>query len=226
MTASDSLRKKPRGPQARGVARREQLLAAADRLLQDRSIDSVSLAEVCTKADIPVASSYNFYANVNALFAQLNVDYSHQMADEMAQAVDPHASSNWAQVIEQLVDYFVRFYEEHKAFRQIRLSGKAPSEIRFTEERVRGVDYAPMLRALISAAYVMPELEDPDRPFLIMLDMLDGILCSEFMRVGELGAGIIEEAKRASVAYLKLYLPEYLPRGPREVAADSSVEKP
>lgn len=201
-----------RGPQARGVARREQLLAAATTLLGERELDEISLADVAGLAGMPVASAYTLYPNINAVFAQLMIDFTRQMTAEIDAGINAVDSRNWLEIVGHICDRFVAFFARHRAYERIRLSGKATAEVRYSEERVRGVDFAPRFRALIEREYVMPALADGDRPFLIMLDIVDGIFTSEFIREGRLNEAIADEAKRAAFAYLKLYIPEYLPR--------------
>ena len=51
-----------------GRLRRQKLLAAAKELSATRPISEISLADVCENADIPRASAYHFFPNVEAIF--------------------------------------------------------------------------------------------------------------------------------------------------------------
>ena len=200
-----------RAPQARGIARREQLLAAAIILLEERELDEVSLADVAEKAGIPVTSAYSLYPNINGLFSQLMVTFTHQLADAIEDDISAIACETWMDVIGGVCDGHVKFYESHKACERIRLSGKAPAEIRYNEDRVGGLEFAPRIRTFLERRFILPALEDIDRIFLVMLDLIDGIYVSAYVRDGYLSDTIAREAKRAALAYLKLYLPEFLP---------------
>lgn len=206
-----------RGPQARGLARRQQLEAAAEKLLETQDIDQISLADIASEADIPVASAYSFYNNVNDLFAHLLVKQTEQMFDAVERSIDPMKADSWQDIVAQLIDGVARHLRNSRTLQQLRLSGKALPEVRYAEDRPTGVDFAERLRMLIEAAFVLPEIAGGDRPFIIMLDLAEAIVVSEYIRSKDIPKGIGQEAKRAALAYLKLYIPEYLPQRAADV---------
>lgn len=208
-----------RGPQARGLARRQQLEDAAEILLETREVDEISLTDVANQAGIPVASSYSFYGNVNDLFARLLVKHTEQMFNEVERAIAEFEADTWQEIIEQLVDGIALHLRQSPTLQRLRLSGRALPEIRYAADRPTGADFAERLRALIDAKFALPEIEGGKRPFVIMLDMTEAILVSEYIRSRSIPPGIGREAKWAALAYLKLYIPEFLPR--RAAQADS-----
>ncbi|MCP4822217.1 MAG: TetR/AcrR family transcriptional regulator [Shimia sp.] len=201
-----------RGPQARGLVRRQQLEAAAEKLMEVRDIDEISLADIANEADIPVASAYSFYNNVSDLFSNLLIKHTSLMFDAAVETVDPNEVNTWEAIVEQVIDGIAAYLRGSRTVQQLRLSHKVLPEIRYADDRPRGIDFAVRLRELIDEAYVLPQIAGGDRPIVIMLDIAEAVLVSEYLRSGGLPKGIGQEAKRAALAYLKLYVPEYLPR--------------
>lgn len=54
-----------------GRIRRQKLLSAAKKLSETHTINTITLADVCEEADIPRASAYHFFPNVEAVFLAL-----------------------------------------------------------------------------------------------------------------------------------------------------------
>lgn len=216
--------KAKRGPQARGLARRQQLEDAAETLLQKNDIDQISLADVAGEAGIPVASAYSFYGNINDLFARLLVKHTVQMFDVVEASIAPETLTSWMDAVERVIDGVAQYLRGSRPLQQLRLSGKTLPEIRYAEDRPTGGDYAERVRALIDARFVLPEMEGGNRPIMIMLDLAEAVVVSEYIRSQGMPKGIGREAKRAAIAYLKLYIPEYLPVRSQPEIGDNNGE--
>ncbi|MCG7521950.1 TetR/AcrR family transcriptional regulator [Ruegeria sp. Ofav3-42] len=214
--------KAKRGPQARGLARRLKLEAAAETLLERGDIDQISLADVAKEAGIPVASAYSFYSNISDLFAALQITHTEWMFDEVERAIKPEAAQAWSEIIEQIIDGFTRCLRDSRVLQQLRLSHKVLPEVRYAEGRPRGVDFAERVHTMIDQGFELPEIEGGLKPFVVMLDIAEAVLVSEFIRSNELPKGTALEAKRATIAYLNLYIPAILPR--RRTSEDTGAQ--
>ncbi|TCL00597.1 TetR family transcriptional regulator [Shimia isoporae] len=201
-----------RGPQARGLVRRQQLEDAAEKLLESKDIDQISLADIAKEAGIPVASAYSFYTNVSDLFSNLLVKHTGLMFDAAVAPVEPAKSESWQMIVGQVIDGIADYLRSSRTVQQLRLSNKVMPEVRYTDERPRGADFALRLQDLISEAYVLPACVGGERPLVIMLDIAEAVLVGEYLRTDRVSEESVEEAKRAALAYLRLYVPEYLPR--------------
>ncbi|MEH6549769.1 MAG: TetR/AcrR family transcriptional regulator [Pseudomonadales bacterium] len=198
-------------PQARGQARREQLIEAAIALLEQREITEISLSDIAAHAGIPVGSSYHFFPNVTAIYSAVMIQYSYEIAD-FAMAVEGiKEGEQWVVLIESICDRIVEFYETHRAYEQIRLSGKTSADIKYNRQRKSGSEVAPMMVELIEKYFVLPEIPNRDRVTQNFLHIIDALYSYTFMEFGCINEQGSTEAKRAGIAYLKLYFPEYLP---------------
>lgn len=200
-------------PQARGEARREKLLATTIELLDKRDISDITLADAAELAGIPIGSAYHFFPNISAIYSELTVQYSYSIADHVFSPLSLRKNDEWQDLIKLLCDRIVAFYANHHAYAQIRLSGKAPSEIRFTSQRKRGSDSIPVFISFIEQYFELPPLANLESALVTFLNIIvDGIYMNAYMETGSINESTAEEAKRAGIAYLRSYLPEYLPR--------------
>ncbi|MEC8427155.1 MAG: hypothetical protein VXZ35_01925 [Pseudomonadota bacterium] len=207
-----SIATKKRKPQARGDARRQELLNAAETLLLSQEFDEVSMADIARQAEIPTASCYSLFSNSTAVFSQLNNRYSQKFVATLSSAVRDRDFSSWMEIMDYCCDFMVDFYEQHPSFSRIMLSGKAPSEVRYSRGRIDGSQHAQQLLEFISSRFSLPVIEDPLTKFTVTVDLIDGIVASGFIREGRISETVLSEAKRAVQAYLKLYIPTFLPR--------------
>ena len=57
--------RRTRAPQARGEARRKQLLAAAIELLEQNELANITLSDVAGRSGVPLGSIYYHYKSIN-----------------------------------------------------------------------------------------------------------------------------------------------------------------
>ena len=77
-----------------GRLRRQKLLAAAKELSATRPVSEISLADVCERADIPRASAYHFFPNVEAIFLALRFLNAIEIFNKL-EKVDAKQFSRW-----------------------------------------------------------------------------------------------------------------------------------
>jgi AcrR family transcriptional regulator len=206
---SVSTRTRRSAPQARGQVRREKLLSAAIELLEKQDIAEISLADVAAEAGIPVGSTYHFFPNLSSIYVEVLVRYSYEMADFVL-TVEPQGGEQWLQMMERFCDRAVEFYESHRAYEQIRLSGKASADIKFSSQRKSGADVVPQLIERIRQYFDLPEIPRQDRIFMNFLHIIDSLYTYTYMEFGCIDEQGAMEAKRAGINYLRSYFPEFL----------------
>jgi AcrR family transcriptional regulator len=209
------LQKTRRKPQARGIARRKKLVQAAKELLKHCELENISLADVAKHVNIPVPSIYALYPKLNDIFAQVLAEYDHELVNELNDILKPATTNSWLDVIYDALDHRLEYFKRNPVYLKLRLGGAVPSEIRYSDARLSGINFASKLSSLVSKLYVIPNMPQDDLHWIVSLDLMEGILSSAYIREGELSEVTVEEAKRALVAYLKLYIPEYIPRRAR-----------
>lgn len=128
----------PRRRLARGLATRERLLDAAERLLRDKLFEQISIAEIVRRARATVGSFYNLFAEKDDLLPALYERSCRRTIDQLDELLAP---ARWrgaalADVVDGVVRALVDLYQ-----------------------RERGT-----MRALVLRAHCQPALGASERP--------------------------------------------------------------
>ncbi|MCB1168998.1 MAG: TetR family transcriptional regulator [Leptospiraceae bacterium] len=193
-----------------GRDRRTRLLGATRELLRERSPESISFADVCQKAEIPRPSAYHFFSNIQALFQGLRLLHAETLIQRTTE-LEHRSFPAWPDYLEALVD----------TAREVTLSDPAyPALIYgygldFAETREIGRDLDGRLARLALAGmqdrFQLPDMAGLEGICSIALSIIDSIFRHSYRRKGQITDAMALEAKRAAVAYLKLYIPELCP---------------
>lgn len=192
-----------------GRSRRTHLLTATRELLRELPPEEVTFAMVCERADIPRASAYHFFPNINALFLGLRLWHSEVLAEGIA-AVRPERFATWQDYMICLIGVGAQITREDPAL--MRLNYGFPGGASEARQIGKSLDVKIVRTALdnLAGRFVMPDWPDRERVMAIAFTIIDSIFRLSFREQGEITDAMVREAGRASVAYLRCYLPEYL----------------
>lgn len=196
--------------QKRGLERRKLLVDTAKRLLDSKDISELSLADLAKESDIPLSSIYHFYPHIHDVYAALTQQFGEQLAAHLLPDMQPPSASSWMALLDQIIEGCAFFYQQHDSYAQLILSGKAPFQIKQTDRRQDNA-LAQQFVALLSNYFEFPRIPDIDTIVFNAVEIVDLMLSLDYTRNARLTEAGIEEAKRAGKAYLRSYLPEYLP---------------
>lgn len=194
-----------------GRLRRQKLLAAAKELSASRPIAEISLADVCEKADIPRASAYHFFPNVEAIFLALRFLNAMEIFKKL-QAVDAKKYSRWQAYVTAMVDTGVEVIQADPTVARLIYETNTPD--------FEGNDFGSEMEKEISQLiynnlaeqYKMPALETIQKQLLVGYGIVNGIFILAYRSDKEINDTYRQEAITALIAYLRCYLPENLPR--------------
>ena len=212
--------------QARGRQRRGELLAAASSLLEEREIDEISLQDLARAAGIPTGSAYHFYANAGDAFAALTEQIGADLAAVLTEAIPRESLKSWEDVVAVSADRAVAFYAARADARQLLIGSKTPPQYKRSD---RENDYllGGVLRDHIASAFRLPSMEREDEIFFHAVEIIDLFYSLSMLRAGKITAAMADEAVRAAVAYLRLYLPAELPPAPAlRSVGDAGARRP
>ncbi len=198
-----------RGTYAKGEQRRDRLLVAAAELLRTASLDEVSLKDIAQHAEIPVGSAYHFFANAQDVYVGLAQRFMSSLYERIAQPYSVEEARTWQTLFETAVDRAARLYEEHPAYRQLIIGGKAPPEIKLAD-RAHDELVGRLMIEIIQRHFELEEFEGCNEVFFFTTEIVDLMFSLSVIRDGEITARMLAEAKRAGRAYLSDYLPEQL----------------
>ena len=210
--------------QQRGVRRREKLLKAARQLLGELEIEEISYSKICQRADVPRPSAYHFFPDINAIYLALAERNYANTKNLLAQSIEQEVQS-WQHLIELLVDRLVNHYKTEPDLAKLIYNRKIPMEVRLSE-RTHDRKYAQISLDLFQQYFVLPPGRDWVKTFFIGTEIVDTILTLSFLEHQSLVPAMTEEAKRAAIAYLKLYVGEYPSRQQSSPVAEVSEGQP
>jgi AcrR family transcriptional regulator len=198
-----------------GRTRRMQLLTAARELLCERNPEDVSFADVCECAGIPRASAYHFFPNIQSVFVGLRLLHAHSMLNALENTGSLPGES-WRGFFCRIVDIGVSVMRDEPAATKLIYGGlggmlEAQQLGRELDARLARLTLDGMARH-----FELPDWPEREPIVAIAFTIVDSVFRLSYRRSGEITPWMVEEAKRAAIAYLRNYLPEYLPARRRE----------
>ncbi|WP_440453485.1 TetR/AcrR family transcriptional regulator [Psychrobacter sp. ASPA161_9] len=194
-----------------GRVRRQKLLMGAKKLSETRSINDISLADVCEEAGIPRASAYHFFPNIEAIFLALRFLNAIEIL-EILTTVETVDYDRWQGYLTALIQRCVNIFHDDQTKAKLIYDTNTPD----FEGDSFGEDMDHQIVELVykrlSERYEMPKFEDLQDIFLVTYSIINGIFTLSYRRHERITDNYLQEATTASIAYLRCYLPEKLPR--------------
>lgn len=197
----------PRQPKrARGLARFERLLDAAELLLGSGSTDALTLASVAAMARVPLASVYHYFPSIVALLSGLARRYFEDF-ERLMDVRLPHATlRSWTDLCRAHAAAGRRYYETHPAAMRLLLSADCGTQVRLSD-RAMNLRFAEAQYRAYCRHFLMPPGKYPVERCAIAITISDSVWSLSYDRHGRITDALAEEALSARLAYLCLYLP-------------------
>ncbi len=195
--------------QARGRERRQRLIESARDLLESRSMEELSLADIATHAGIPTGSAYHFFPNVMAVYQALGELFSDELDRELAKPYQILPEDSWLKIIDDAIERARDFYDASAAYRQLILGARVPSDIKMSD-RLNDEVIGRILIEAISQHFYLPDVPRANEIFFHVVEIIDLFFTLSVLRVDEITPHMTVEAGRASKAYLLTYFPSIL----------------
>jgi AcrR family transcriptional regulator len=210
----------PRVPQrARGKARFELLLDVVDALLAERDATEISLNTVAERAATPLASVYHYFPSSIALLVGLAQRYQHKFAELMAEPIDHRVISGWTDICRHHLERGRAFYHAHPVALRLLLGSDCAWQVRQADmawnHGLGELQYRSYHRH-----FMIPSDPALIERFSLAISMTDAIWSYSFSRHQRIIDPLAEEAARAKIAYLSLYLPRHANKRPVPLPAE------
>ena len=192
----------------RGVERFEVLLDATEALLADRTNDDVSLAQIAEKAGVPLASVYHFFPNRNAAFVALAQRFHNALHAIALEPLQPPISG-WQAVIASRQMIGAKYLNAHPAALRLFMGAGVSVDVRNTDLN-GNADLARDRVKFLNRYFEMPPIRDLEKRIAISIALMDGIWALSYSAHGRITDEYVEESTRASVIYLRCFLPEFI----------------
>lgn len=199
----------PRTPrQERGRARYEAMLDAAEALLATAEVEEIGYYEIVKRARMKAASAYHFFPTKSAIFIALAQRYLAHFV-QWSQESPSRSHVRWQDLIANAHQDAVAYYNGHRAAMKLILGAQPFLEV-LRDDSTANKTISLQLLERLRTAYELPNIKDAERKFLIAVAISDGIWRASFSAFGRIVPDYAEEAVRATLAYLRTFLPEHL----------------
>ena len=208
VSTSEPLYRKP--TQARGIAKFEQILDAAHKLIDEQPGREISLYDVADAAGVATGSVYHFFPNIEAVFVALVERFDKIFAD-IIRDTEPAADASWREILVQHTERSREYINAHPPALLLIIGPLRTWKSR----QVDTIGDAAIARAMAEnygKTLVLPVEPVPEVILHHAIRMLEGFWELSFQQHGYITEDMSRETNRAMIAYLRLYWPEYLPR--------------
>ncbi len=198
-----------------GRARRQKLLMGAKKLSETTPINDITLAAVCEEAGILRASAYHFFPNIEAIFLALRFLNAIDILEVLA-TVETVDYDRWQGYLTALIERCVKIFHEDETKAKLIYDTNTPD---FEGDNSFGEDMDNQVIELVykrlSERYEMPDFENIKEILLVTYSIINSIFTLSYRMHASITEHYVQEASTASIAYLRCYLPEKLPRKSR-----------
>ncbi len=191
-----------RPAQARSRARFERILKEARAVLIEAGFESFTFDEVSRRAEVPIGTLYQFFANKYVIVCELNRQDLVGVQSELAQFNGKIPSVDWLRFLNSFVDHLAGLWTTDPSRREVWLAMQSTPSTRATgaiHEREFAEQVARMLAPLT------PDTPRPRRK--LMAEVLVHIVYSMLnfsVQDDQTHADAVVELKRIMVAYLQI----------------------
>ncbi|MEH6589452.1 MAG: TetR/AcrR family transcriptional regulator [Halioglobus sp.] len=194
--------------QTRGLARRQQLVEAAAELLCREDFEKITFAAIAAKAGVPEGSAYHFFSNRLAVFREVEL----QSGKEFQQAIwgcKPDASTQWTDLLIDQLNRCLDVYVLNPGYQKLLVTMSIQPEtytIEHEGNRNLAEDWAENLRS----HFLVPDTIPLAEKLRLMIECVDALLRLSLLDFGEITDECKIECQRLALAYLTLYVPQYI----------------
>lgn len=193
----------------RGKERFGQLLDAAAEMLADHMDSDVTLAMVAQRAQVPLPSVYHFFPNRNAIFVELARRFHEELAVVARTTITPYPT-RWQDLLLVRQTRGRDYLNANPAALRLFMGAGVSVEVRTLD--LRGNTASSKLRAReFRERFECAGLTGLEYWLSVTFGLMDGIWAISYAEHGRITDQYLMEGWRASVAYLRTYLPEDLP---------------
>ena len=197
--------------QRRGDARREQLLQAAQALLETLDFHEITFVAVCERAGIPHGSARYFYPDLPALLRGLLGELGKRLDAELARPVRGKATKSWRALVHTMTDRSARFHRDNPVFAKLTIGGYMPPELK-RQDRDADFRRARLVIEQLDQFFLVPRHKDTERVAYYVTEIVDLGFMLSVRESGEITAWWVKQAKRSAVAALEAHFGDLKPR--------------
>ncbi|QBJ95108.1 TetR/AcrR family transcriptional regulator [Rhodococcus sp. ABRD24] len=189
-----------RPTQERSRRKFEALLASSRELLVDVGFESFTCEEVATRADVPIGTLYQFFANKYVIVCELNRQDLVGVQQELAAFNGEVPSLNWLRFLNKFVDHMAGLWTSDPSRREVWLAMQSTPSTRAT-----GVIHEKQFAEQVARMLAPLTPHTPHERRTMMAEVLVHVVYSMLnfsVQDGQSHEDAVAELKRLMVAYL------------------------
>ncbi|GBF51603.1 transcriptional regulator, TetR family [Leptospira ryugenii] len=188
-----------------GRNRRTKLLTVTLEALRSRPPEEIKFIEICKLANIPRASAYHFFPNIEAIFHGIRLLHAETIIERF-EALQEEKLISWKEFIERFIDVAVEVTKSEPAFPRLIYEYRVTNpEIR-TVGRELDAKLSKLALKGIQDRFSLPKGENWEQIFGFAFTIADALLKFAQRNFGDFTPELVQESKKATIAYLSLYL--------------------
>jgi hypothetical protein len=152
------------------------------------------------------------------LYVQLTAVLGEEMLEDIRRPLKGPPPLAWTDVVAALVRRGARYFDDHRAARQLLISPKTPPALKL-RDRQSDRRIAQHFEEQIEHRFVLPARRDRTALFFRAVEIADLMFSLSMLEHGAITPHMTEEAVGAVSAYLRTHFPAVLPRRRRAAAA-------
>ena len=188
-----------RPTQERGRQKFEAILDAAEQLLEEREPTEISIYDLAEALETSPPSVYHFFPEISLVFVALAERYLAWFQDVPTDLINAQAKRMRG------------VFETRKPVRKVLLGSGYSSEVRRRDFNNNAVLAEKLLEEL-QLLFQLPPIPHLLDRIVEMIVINDALWMLSIHREGAITDQAEEQASRARIAYLRTFLPEYLPQ--------------
>ena len=194
-----SLRRTPQ--QARSRARLARVLEAAERILVEEGVESLTTTRIASEARVSVGSLYQYLPDRGAIIDALAAGYFAKLEAAMDALVEAAATERWEDPVGVLIDAYAEIYRTEHGFRALWF-GSGLTERTRTADREHKRRMADGIRRILLALRLAEDDETLARVCHAAILAADALAQEAFRRETKGDAALLEETKILLRGYL------------------------
>lgn len=200
----------PRWPtRADGRARFAHLLDTIEQMLDAQPAAELSIQGIAAAAAMPPSSVYHFFPTVQAAFFALASRHLDRLGSLTSGPVPAEHLDRWTSMFRFIADRSRDTYNQNPKFMRLFLGTDLPDDVR-SETPAVNLRFGGVVRRHFAQAFHLPPLQDFDAICAYAIEIMNLFWRISYERTGAITQELHDEGLRASLAYMRTYLPENL----------------
>lgn len=188
--------------QERSRRRVERIRAAALELLETQGVDAVTTRAIAQRAEVPVATVYQFFPNRDAILQEIVTDHLDRRDAEGAAILGALAPASLAEVAHGIFEFHYQHLRNHPHLVNLHYTSLASGQL--ADPRARRTVFANALHSALLHWGLLREDTDP-LVTMVAVEMGDRLLEMAFHAGPEKDRAILSEGAQALTQYLQTY---------------------